>query len=412
MTARSARVVATVLCTAAAASAAAQEPAAGSTLVDAITGGNAQLAFRYRYEHVSQDTSDDDANASTLRVRLNYETGAWQNWSGLAEFDYIGHLLVRDFNTGAGTSPGRTQYPVVADPKGADLNQLYLDYAASERLQLRLGRQRILLDNQRFVGGVGWRQNEQTYDGISLTYDEADRFSVFYSYVGRVNRIFGERSAAGKNSVHAQLLHGNVSINADWKVVPYVYYIDNDDVPAFSTATAGARLSGHVPAGDSKLAVTAEFATQSDAANAPLSYRASYWHASLGYDVTKAVSVAIGFESLGGNQNNAGEQFRTPLATLHAFQGWADQFLATPDAGVNDTYARLGWQFAAWKLTAIYHDFRAQDGGARWGSELDVSVARKLGDRYGLLLKAALFSADEPPFSDVSKLWLQLTAGF
>ena len=146
---------------------AAAEPDTHGDIASAITSGDASIDLRYRYEFVDQDSFTEDANASTLRLRLNYKTGMWRGWSGFVEFDQVMEVLVDDFNSGAGTSgPNRSQYPVVADPNGSDLNQLYLQYAPNEDWQTRVGRQRILLDDQRFVGGVGWRQNEQTYDGL------------------------------------------------------------------------------------------------------------------------------------------------------------------------------------------------------------------------------------------------------
>jgi len=139
-----------------------------ATLVDALTSGKAGVNVRARYEHVDQDSVTDTADAVTARLRLNYRTGQWSGLTGFVEYDYVFHL-VNDFNSGAGTSPGKGQYPVVADPKGADLNQLYLDYSFNSDSKARFGRQRILLDNQRFVGGVGWRQNEQTFDALTFS---------------------------------------------------------------------------------------------------------------------------------------------------------------------------------------------------------------------------------------------------
>jgi len=134
-------------------------------LATAIMSGDASLNLRYRYEYVDQDSFSEDANASTLRMRLNYATGSWRDWSGFLEFDQVLEVLLDDYNSGQGTSTGdRGQYPVVADPNGSDLNQLYLQYAPNDDWRTRVGRQRILLDDQRYVGGVGWRQNEQTYE--------------------------------------------------------------------------------------------------------------------------------------------------------------------------------------------------------------------------------------------------------
>jgi hypothetical protein len=124
------------------------------------------------------------------------------------------------------------------------------------------------------------------------------------------------------------------------------------------------------------------------------------------------LSLGIAFESLGGDETVAGASFRTPLATLHLFQGWADQFLTTPDAGIDDVYATIKYGFAKWNLQAVYHDFSAQSGNADWGNEFDFSAVRSLGDRYSVQLKGAIFDADGGTFVDVSKYWLMLSADF
>lgn len=382
------------------------------SLTDAIVSGDANLNLRYRYELVDEDSNPEDANASTLRIRLNYKTADWSNWSGFVEMDYVGEVLVNDFNSGAGTSSAdRAQYPVVADPKGSDLNQLYLDYKADDLL-LRFGRQRILLDNQRFVGGVGWRQNEQTYDGASLTYNGWSDTKFFYSYVGNVNRIFGDTVAAGDHNVDAHLLNAKIGLSENWSVTPYVYLIDNDDAASNSTSTFGARLSGKMELSDGSLSFVGEFASQSDAADAPVDYDASYLMAEVNWALANGISLGLGLETLEGDSNVDDSMFRTPLATLHAFQGWADKFLATPDEGINDVYLKAKVGVEKWQLQAIYHDFSAESGSGDFGTEIDLSASRKLSDRYGLLLKTAFFSSDSTSYSDTTKLWLMLTAGF
>ena len=51
--------------------------------------------------------------------------------------------------------------------------------------------------------------------------------------------------------------------------------------------------------------------------------------------------------------------FRTPLATLHAFNGWADLFLDTPPDGLSDIYVRGGLDIAKWVIDARFHSFRS-----------------------------------------------------
>jgi putative salt-induced outer membrane protein YdiY len=301
-------------------------------LAAAITSGKAGVNVRARYEHVDQDGIAETADALTARLRLNYRTGQWMGWSGFAEYDHVFHVL-SDFNSGGGTSPDKGQYPVVADPKGSDLNQLYFDYQASEATKVRLGRQRILLDNQRFVGGVGWRQNEQTYDALTVSSKAIAKTNLQYSYITYVRRIFGQSVAAGKNNVDAHLLNAKIALNDIWSLTPYYYHIDNEDVSGFSTGTLGARVTGSFKAGESKVSVAAEFASQSDVANNPVSYDAQYFRLDGTLALAGNLSLGLSYESLGGD-SEPGMMFRTPLATLHAFQGWADKFLTTPDGGI------------------------------------------------------------------------------
>ncbi|MDX1515945.1 MAG: alginate export family protein [Woeseiaceae bacterium] len=384
-----------------------------AALTDAISSGDAGVAIRYRFEHVDQDGFGEDANASTARLRLNYRTAGWRGWAAFGEFDHVFHVLLREFNSGAGTSPGRTQYPVVADPSGPDLNQLYVHYDGGAGWSARIGRQRLLLDNQRFVGNVGWRQNEQTYDAATFTTDLVQRTALSYSYLNTVRRIFGDDVDAGRADLDGHLLNASVTLTESWSLVPYLYHLDYNDAAnaANSSTTMGVRVSGAFAAGDGTQALVAEVATQSDAGDNPLDYDADYFHIDAQWALPDGATFGAGVESLGGDPA-AGGSFRTPLATLHRFQGWADQFLATPTGGIDDVYASLKIAAGGWELTGIFHDFSAASGGGDYGTEFDVSASRSFGKRYGLLIKAALFNADSPPFIDTTKFWVQWSASY
>jgi hypothetical protein len=404
------------------------------TLADAITSGKAGVSVRARYEHVDQDGFSETADAITARVRLNYKTSSWRGLSAFAEYDHVFHVL-DDFNSGGGTSPNRGQFPVVADPEGADLNQLYFDYAASDSTKLRLGRQKILLDNQRFVGHVGWRQNEQTYDAFSVMSTAISNTTLQYTYIANVRRIFGERSvAAGSDKTNHHLLNARIKLNDSWSMTPYYYLLDyefgdivtplppdatsaqiaaraNDLRRArMSTGTFGVRVAGNVTAGNGKIALVGELATQSDAGDNPARYDADYLHASAMWTMNNGPSLGLAYESLGSDGGTL--SFQTPLATLHAFQGWADKFLATPPAGIEDLYATVKFKAGKWNLTGVYHDFTSETGSIDYGTEFDVSAGTKLGENYGILFKAAFFSGDTSPYTDTNKFWIMFTASY
>jgi len=382
-----------------------------ATLGDALTSGKVGVNLRARYEHVDQDNFTEKADALTARLRLNYRTGQWSGLTGFVEYDYVFHLI-DDFNSGGGTSPDKGQYPVIADPKGADLNQLYLDYSFNDKSDARFGRQRILLDNQRFVGGVGWRQNEQSYDGLTFTTKAISKTDLSYSYIGYVRRIFGYGVPGGKNNVDTHLLNAKVTINDSWSVTPYYYHIDNKDVAAFSTGTFGARLAGNVKAGEGKVALVAELATQKDIANNPVSYDADYAHLSGMWSMTNGLSLGLAYESLGGDSAVEDAMFRTPLATLHAFQGWADKFLTTPDAGIDDIFVTVKYKAGKWNLTGVYHDFSSEASSVDYGTEFDLSAGTKLTDNYGILFKGAFFSGETGGIPDTNKFWIMFTANY
>ena len=373
--------------------------------------GKVGLSFRYRLETVDDAAFGDDAEASTVRSRLQFQSGKYRGWSFNVEFDDVRELLFDDFNAGAGNTPSRTAFPTVADPEGTDLNQAYVDFAPTDTVTYRFGRQRILLDNQRFVGGVGWRQNEQTYDGVSARFDVSG-VTGSATWVENVNRIFGDDVAAGDHEQGGTiLLNAGTNFENVGKVSGYYYRIDNDDAPAQSSQTLGARLSGTQDGGAMPLRYVAEVAWQDDVGNNPQSYNASYYNLELGTTID-IFDVAVGWAVLTGDAGNPGEQFRTPLATLHAFQGWADKFLAgglgNPSAGIEDLHVKVDAKFSE-KITGQlrYHTFEAEDGGGDYGDEIDLRFGYTFSPKFRGDVFYANFDGDA--LTDTEKFWLMVT---
>lgn len=123
--------------------------------------------------------------------------------------DNVTEILGDKFNAGAGTPPNRIQYPFLADPTGTEINQAWFNLHFPDH-NFKLGRQRIIFDNQRFIGGVAWRQNEKTFDAARADFELAGSH-LQLAYVNRVNRIFGEDVAAGD--------HDNKTRLANWSKI-------------------------------------------------------------------------------------------------------------------------------------------------------------------------------------------------
>jgi len=372
---------------------------AESDLTQALKEGDLKLNFRSRFEDVDQD-GVKGSDVLNLRTRLTYQSGSYQGFKILLEMDDVTNLTDDDFNDGTGTNPGTA---VIADPEGTEINQAYLNYQYQET-QLRYGRQRILLDNQRFVGGVGWRQNEQTYDAVSVTDETLDGLKVFYAYVYNVNRIFGESVNAGDHDHETHLLNLSYSGLDFGKLVAYAYLIDNESAPALANDTYGLRWEGKI---NEMFSYNLEYATQEEAGDNPVSYSADYFLAEVVAKVQR-FNVKIGYELLGSDDGE--RAFTTSLATLHAFQGWTDKFLATPNTGVEDLYASVGTKVGRVNLSVVYHDLSADEGNADHGTELGFVAGTKIGP-VGLTLKYADYDTDGFA-TDTQKLWLMATASF
>ncbi|MDQ7050568.1 MAG: alginate export family protein [Enterobacterales bacterium] len=359
------------------------------------------LSFRYRIETVDQVGFIDNAKASTLRTRATVKTQWNSSFKTIIEFDDVSEIGWNDYNSGAGTSPNRTQFPVIADPQGSEVNQAYIEYSNKDN-RLAIGRQRILIGNQRFVGGVGWRQNEQTYDGLTYKGKLTENLNFNYAYVYNVNRIFGETVAAGDHTHNTHLLNADYKIGKS-KLSAYYFAIDNQRLGTFSNNTLGVRFESKID----QLDYILEFASQSEATNNPNSYQANYYFVDTKYHM-KDFTFGGGIELLGGD-SVGGQGFTTSLATLHGFQGWADVFLATPVTGINDSFVDFSYKVNGYKLKAIYHDFSSDELSLNYGTELDFVLSKKLTSNLTGMLKMANFSSDNVNYKSRDKVWIMFT---
>lgn len=403
------------------------EPA---TLGEAISGGKLLLEVRGRYESVDQKRTaalTEEGAAFTVRTRLGWETAAWKGLKGLVEVEDVRRLGPEHFAVnvpGAATPPlngaDKVRYPLINDPQGIELNRLQIAWAPNKAMQATIGRQRILIDDQRFVGNVGWRQDEQTFDALRLD-GSWRQLKATYAYVIQVNRVLGERRDWDSDSHLANLTW---TIAEPLRLQAFAYALDFANAPANSSITEGLKISGRAKAGQVGLAYNATYANQRDYRTNTPGYSLDYWGADMAATLD-IYTIKAGFESLEGNGSRG---FTTPLATTHAFQGWADAFVQPLGGnkgfvdGIEDRNLALsvkpkwGWG-AISKIDFLvrYHDFDGQRTGAGLGHEWDAQVQAQLHPRLTAAIKYADFErasrvppgAATPPPSR-TKVWLTL----
>jgi hypothetical protein len=428
---------------------------AADAFTDALTGGKVSGNFRLRYEDVNVDSlTIKDATALTLRSRLGYETAPFYGFTAMLEFEDIHTMLGEDDYAPETTSP---TYAAIVDPERTEINRAYIRYRGVPKLDLSLGRQRIILDNQRFVGSVAWRQDEQTFDAFSAKYDGIADWSFYYAYINKVNGIASIQPTYNYDLNTSDNLF-NISYNGFQlgKITAYGYFLNNQqpyaEVRNFPTTlnainpslrfvsndTIGLRFDGVYimpTTAPLRLFYTAEYAKQEQetiqsASGARTKFDMDYslFEGGLGYaSKLGMLSAKIAQEMLGSDEDRVGSSivmqgFQTPYATKHAFNGWVDMFLNTPAGGIKDRYATLAADLQPYgvKLMAMYHKYSEVDGpvgavGPRdFGTEWNLQALKQFGSNYTLGVKYGKYKADSEVATligttaniDTSKFWV------
>ncbi|NQD35967.1 alginate export family protein [Permianibacter sp. IMCC34836] len=378
-------------------------------------------SVRTRYSAIDQDGNAGAAFSALLRLNLRSH---WQdNWTTLLELDYVGRAL-RDQHSDGVTDNGQ---PVVPDTDGFDLNQFYLE-SNNDMAPWKLGRQRIEFDNQRFVGGNAFWQNEQTFDGLTVQTRLAASSLLQYAHVYNVNRIFGDdagRSLSESdqryddlNGVRPAARLGDHRINANWlraewsewdyqHFVGYAYFNDYLDFPELSHQQFGLRHQFDYKFDAWRLRTQLEYAHQHrDSVSGALPKSAvsvvyRLLDAALGYD---AVEFGARYEVLDSQQ---GRSFITPLGSSHDFHGVVNKFSSTPEQGLLEKSARISWRQAPWLVELRQQRFSAAATGVDYGDETDLTLRWRRDRVHSFMLTSGRFqAASDSSFTDEWRIYL------
>jgi len=386
-----------------------------SAATDILSNVKANGEIRTRYEFVDDGKSaTKDAKALTNRLVVGARADILgdSGFSGYAELMNVSNgSLIDDY------APQQKGYAVVADPVNTRLTQAYIDYKAGNTL-IRAGRQMINIDDQRFVGAVGWRQMPQTFEAYTLVNKDIKDLTFTGAYVTQRLGIVDGLSGKTKTVV----LNGAYKINDSMKLTGYGYMIGN------LSDTFGLRFTGKTAIDSAKINYTLEYAKQDDASlkvnsgDVKQKVDADFIHAAASVNYNGFIFGA-GYELLGKTKNSADNHgFTTPLATLHKFNGWSDVLLgrmATGNKnGLEDVCVKVGYKTKEFgKALAIYHKFDAETGAnSDLGDEIDLLYVTKVPSIAGLsvMAKAAFYDAGDAGagYNDTTKYWLMLDYKF
>ncbi|MEN9596824.1 MAG: hypothetical protein RL236_1258 [Pseudomonadota bacterium] len=397
------------------------------TIEDALKfgdGGAIKFDANYRWENVDQDAGakikgvePKTANANTIRTRFGILSPKFHGLQGFVEYEGTQALQSDYHNNRPDEVSGFSR---VADPAYNELNQLWISYTSFDTV-VKGGRQRIKFDDDRFIGNVGWRQMEMTYDSVLVTNTSLKNLTVNAGYIGNVQTILSTTE-----NIDAPILNVNYKLGDYGNLIGYGYWLDfrdanNAGIRNKSNQTFGARLNGATPNfyDHYSLLYTAEWSIQQDYGHRAVAYEANRYNVMGGFSAY-FLTFQGAMEQLNGNKSG---QFNTPLGTNHAFQGWADLFLVTPKDGIRDVFGTVSakvWDDSL-TISTIYHDFTDDTGQKHYGDEWDVQAVKKFGKHYSVLAKYAYYSADNSDGyagtqaltnTDTQRIWLQGNINF
>ncbi|ATI79730.1 hypothetical protein [Sphingobium yanoikuyae] len=366
---------------------------------------------RLRYEHVDQNGLAQQADALTVRARAGLTAS-----NGALSATLVGQGTLAVIDRYFDGFDNAATKPLVADPQNVALYIAQLQYR-TKWLTLTGGRQKIVLDDERFVGNVAFRDNGQTFDAVRAELTPAQGLKLDVSYAWSVRTIWGfQGKGARQQAVSGDNILANLSYATPLGTLSgFAYLVDQDEaaVQAYrlSSQTYGVRLAGSQPLSRStKFAYQLSYARQSDYHRNPNDYAADYWLADATLDL-HGWKLNAGYEVLGASHGAALTSFQTPLGTNFKFQGWADKFLTTPANGMRDLYVGTGY---GWKqvgplsgvaLAATWHRFESDRLDQHYGNEWDIIASAKL-RRTALSVRYARYEA-RAMATDTEKLWLQ-----
>ncbi len=386
------------------------------------TTGITNVELRPRYETVQQQGTEE-AKAATVRAMAGYTTPQADGFGATLELIGVGALNTADYNVPveplpAGSTPARATIP---DPEAFNANQAYVSYDGIPATRILAGRQLVELDDQRFVGNVDFRQDMQTFDGLSVvnrgipdlsvigmylfgakdvlndevrmktflaeanwTRYEAAQVDAFGYWYGNRENAFEEATTGNAAIIPGAALCGAGPNSANSLVNPQ----------ACNSVTLGARMHGQIPVfGAWQASYAAEYAHQ-NAWDGGYSGVGNDFDHLTGTLHREDAYFSVDAMRMGANANGT-YGFQTPMATKHAFNGWAEMFLTTPKEGLRSDYATIGdKKFWGFDMSVRYYRFTTDFQGTALGHEWDWSIGRALTRNVMFVVQVAKFSVD------------------
>src|SRR5690349_17522393 len=252
------------------------------SLAESLAHGRFTLELRPRWNRIEESDKAELTKGGTVRAVAGWVSGPWYGWRMTLQAIHA-DTFAKHFNDD-GNQFATSPYPLLPDPRYTGANEVRLDYAGDEGVRLRLGRQIVRMDNQRWVSDNDFRQTPQLFDGVVAAYGGIANMDLSASRFWRVRTTSGEL-----DSLRLTLLHLAWNPAPGHSFAAYAYYHDQPQNGAFtgfddnSYRVVGARIEGTAARfGAVEIPYLAEYARQSPYSGGDSRIDAAYWRLGAG----------------------------------------------------------------------------------------------------------------------------------
>ncbi len=298
------------------------------------------------------------------------------------------------------------------------LSEAWGQYYLTKNSSVKVGRQIISYDNQRFLGGLEWAQQGRRHDALLYLYENADKKTKFH---------FGAAFNQDDDIPEPRLLQGQgarfFSDNGNYKSMQYGWFnkvfdtgkisvlalnagYQNADSTVSNKQTfglIGSKKFGKITLGGDLYYQTGEFANNSVDAML-VGINATF--------KTSATPLTFGYEHISGKDDDDTSSditnFSPDFGTNHAFNGFMDYFFVGPangNVGVSDFYLKTKFKIGEkGALTAHAHQFltgstQLDESGNElsksMGTEIDLVYSLKVSPEISFVLGySQMFATD------------------
>ena len=376
--------------------------------------------------------------SAQLRPRFEYRNGAYRplvegespailtNNRTRLNFDYKHtdrlHLYISLQNVNVW---GQAQQIQAVDRTGGmSVFEAYAEFPLVNTLSAKVGRQMIVLDDDRIFGSLDWHPAGRSHDAVNLNWTPSEKLTLrgFFAYnqsgstttpTLNVNTPSGQNftPGLGQDYQHLQALHAHYSISEAHQLSLLFANLGyrTDDSADQNMQTFGAHYTGK----SNQLSYGASAYLQTGK-NAGGTEKSAYMFAvNAGYKFSPIFGLTAGVDYLSGNASDdtsgKDKKFNPFSGTNHKFYGFMDYYYvgapgsnAAPSAGLLNPYltanVRTGEKS---NLSATFHyfapaaKFETNKKHSSYGSEIDLVYNLKVQPFIGLQLGYSTYFAND-----------------